>query len=302
MTTDVSLLPDRLLEQTEVWTPWDRRAWEPGTILRLKELSEATVWASKGVLSDGAISWLQNSLKPLIGHDPGLGTGSVKSQLADLLKGKLVFESQAQRQLDQLVAFTEASYLRRWRDVLDSEPSKVHVERASRHISSHVIDAGYHPEWLRALIRGLVADGASPSDLVDEFMGLLGAPEQVFSGFVAMESVPALPLMSKLMAGFLRMTSQACSGSTGTMPPCDKWAASDSTSARATFVPQPLRGSPVGATCQSNSLQTRPRSPSVSPALLRGWRWCYFAQRRPATNQRALTREDWRLVLRESDG
>jgi hypothetical protein len=197
VSTDVSLLPDRILEQTEPWTRWDRRAWEPGAILRLRELSEATAWVQKGVLSEGATIWLRDSLRPLIGQDPGLGTGAVRSQLGDLLKNKLTHGSQAQRQLEQLISFTDDGYMRQWRNAL-AGGGQINIERASRHISSHVIDAGYHPEELRLLTKKLIASGAAATDLLDEYMMLLAAPERTFSGFVAMEHVPALPLMSKL--------------------------------------------------------------------------------------------------------
>lgn len=196
VTKSVDLLPDRLLEQMEPWTQWDRRAWEPGTLLRLRELSEATAWAQKGVLSEGAVHWLRDSLRPLIGQDAGLGDGAVKSQLELLLKDRLVYGSQQQRQLDQLTTFIDSSYLRRWRDALASG-GPIHLERSSRHVASHVIDAGYHPEWLRKRTRKLVIGGATAVDIVDEYLLLLAEPVRQFEGFVALTYVPESNLIER---------------------------------------------------------------------------------------------------------
>lgn len=196
MTADVALLPDRMLEQVETWTAWDRRAWEPGTILRLRELSEASAWVKAGVLSDGALGWLRSSLQPLMGQDPGIGTRAIQSQLSTLLKDKLTLGSQAQRRLNQLIDFADEVYLANWRAALSSD-SPVHVERASRLITAQLLDAGYHPEWLRARTKATIKAGATGVDLVDEYAHLLAAPSSTFRGIVPLVDVPEIELMQK---------------------------------------------------------------------------------------------------------
>lgn len=194
MTTDASLLPHRMLEQVEIWTAWDRRSWEPGSILRLRELSEASSWVNQGVLSEGSLRWLRSSLTPLIGQDPGLGGGAVQSQLSSALKDKLVFGSQVQRRLDHLIDFADARYLDNWRDALTTGPPQ-EIERASRFVTSHLLDAGYHAEEIRVRTRSLIRSGATAVDIVDEFRAMHTAPAQTFSGFVALLRVPAPELI-----------------------------------------------------------------------------------------------------------
>lgn len=194
---DASLLPDRMLEQVETWTAWDRRSWEPGSILRLRELSEASYWVHEGVLSEGALTWLRQSLNPLAGQDLGFLHGAVRQQLTDLLRNKLAHGSQHQRRLNHLIDFAEQSYLETWRSALTSGAA-VDVERASRFITAHVLDAGYHAEELRLRTRALIRGGADAVALVDEFKALHAAPPRKFGGVVALLRVPQLELMQRL--------------------------------------------------------------------------------------------------------
>jgi len=194
LTADLLLLPDRMLEQVESWTAWDRRTWEPGSVLRLQELSEASRWVHAGVLSDGAINWLRSSLQSLIGQDHGLGQDAVKAQLSALLKRNCALGSQPQRQLEQLTAFASEKYLGQWADAL-AVGDGVTVERASRFVTSHVIDEGYHPESLRLAIKSCIAAGADASGLVEEFRMLVAASPMTFAGFVALTEVPEVDLL-----------------------------------------------------------------------------------------------------------
>lgn len=196
MTTDVSLLPQRMLEQVATWTAWDRRSWEPGSLMRLRELSEASGWVHNGVLSDGALKWLRGSLEPLIGQDPGLGHGAVQSQLRSALRDKLAFGSQGQRRLDHLVDFAEERYLDNWRAALGGGGS-VDIERASRFITGHLLDAGYHAEEVRLRTKALIKAGGAAVDIVDEFHAMHTAPTRTFSGFVALLKVPEPDLMRR---------------------------------------------------------------------------------------------------------
>jgi hypothetical protein len=196
LAADVSLLPDRMLEQVETWTAWDRRAWEPGSILRLRELSEASAWVQEGVLSDGSLGWLRRSLEPLIGQDPGLGQGAVQNQLRTLLKDRLVHGSQAQRRLNHLIDFTSETYLDAWRAALtDGRP--IDVERASRFITGHILDAGYHAEHVRLRTKALLRDGADPVAIIDEYREMHAAPNKSFGGFVALLRVPEPDLLRR---------------------------------------------------------------------------------------------------------
>lgn len=189
------LLPDRVAEQVEPWTTWARRAWEPGTVLRIKELVEACRWVEPQVLSDGAVQWLRTRVQPLIGQDPGLANGAVRQQLQAALKDPVRSGSQKLRRLQSLIDFIEKDYLGRWRATVATD--RFDLEQAARFISSHVLDHGLHPEYLRLQLRGAIRGGADGVDLVDLMEAELNLPPRVYVGWVRLKDVPHPELMEK---------------------------------------------------------------------------------------------------------
>ena len=187
---------DRLVEQCEPWTPWDRRAWEPGSVLAFKELDEALQWQERGVLSEGSVEWLRQSLLGRLGQDDGLAQLAVRQQLHELLRAKIVPGSRRHDQLKRLTMFVEDQYLREWQAAIGRAPA-VNVERMSRYVSAHVIDCGHHPGWLQKHTKSLVSDGASIGDVIEAYTRLLSNEPQDFVGIVALTSVPEIELMVK---------------------------------------------------------------------------------------------------------
>jgi hypothetical protein len=185
----LDLLASRMMEQAAPWTPWSRRTWEPGTVVRLRELSEATRWAHEGVLSDAAVDWYRKDLLPLIGQDPGLRVGAVQQQLQDLLKRPIVFGSQPQRRLEVLTSFVQDSYMDQWKRHLVAEQG-ANLERASRFLVSHAIDSGLDPRWLRNQTQDAMNDGATTIDIVDLMSSLAAAEPLLFTGIVLLNDVP----------------------------------------------------------------------------------------------------------------
>ena len=184
-----------MLEQAAPWTPWSRRAWEPSSILRLRELSEATRWAREGVLSPSAVAWYRNSLRPLIGQDNGLAPGAVQRQLNDILKSDLSFESQRRRRLDVLIEHVDQHYLEQWHTHL-ATGSPVDVERASRFIVGHVIDSGFHPNSVRRAVRSEIQDGLDTDQIVERLAELCEEPEHIYEGIVPLIEVPEPKIMA----------------------------------------------------------------------------------------------------------
>lgn len=192
------ILPDRLLEQSESWTPWDRRAWEPGTLLCLRELSDASSWVPSGVLSAASVDWYRRQLVRLIGQDHGLASGAIKSQLDTLLRKGFDYSSQSRRRFDELVHHINSKYLASWQDALASEGDTLNIERASRFLVGHVVDAGYDTDWLRRRIRSLIQDKASALDIVDDFKQLVRRTPKQFTGWVIVTNAPQFDLIAKL--------------------------------------------------------------------------------------------------------
>lgn len=186
---------DRVLEQAEPWTPWDRRAWQPGTLLALKELVEAAEWCSKGVLSEESVQYFKNNqIRPDLGRDIGIGTSAVRSQLDDLFKRPFKYNSQSRRELSRLIEWIEVNYLLAWQDA--SGGNTFDGERASRFITSHLLDLGFHPDYLRKEISA-VDSAASAADVIEELRGMASRPLTRFCGWVQLTSVPKIELLKQ---------------------------------------------------------------------------------------------------------
>ena len=184
---------DRALEQAEPWTQWDRRAWQPGTILALRELVEASEWCSNGVLSDDAVQYFRNhQIRPDLGRDIGIGSSVVKSQLDTILKTPIKYASQSRRQLQHLIEWLEEHYLSTWQDA--AAGADFPAERAARFLVSHLLDLGFHPEYLRKAI-ARTDQALDAAGLIEELRGLANRPMCTFDGWVVLNSVPELELM-----------------------------------------------------------------------------------------------------------
>lgn len=187
-----SVLRARLLEQSRAWTPWDRRAWHPGTVLTLRELVEAASWCERGVLSDSAVQWLRSDTRPALGRDQGISEPAIRSQLDGVLKSSLRHASQERRRLERLIDHLAGSYMDGWVNAA-GQPG-LDVERASRHVTSHLLDRGIHPEQLRQDL----GDGPDdPVELMEYLRDLAVAPLTTFSGWVLLRTVPEKELMER---------------------------------------------------------------------------------------------------------
>lgn len=192
------LLKARICELLESWQPWQRRLWDLGTVLALREAVEAADWVSRRVLSPAATSWYaRESLLPRLGRDAAIRDGQVRRQLNEICKRPLRAGTRGQRSLGLLADLVEDGYLRRWRALIASGGC-YDVERAARCITSHMLDQGFHQDHLRKQIKNRLGAGATASDLVDLFVELQAQGETEFSGFVVLEGkVPAADAAAK---------------------------------------------------------------------------------------------------------
>lgn len=186
------LLKARICELLESWQPWQRRLWDLGTVLALREAVEAADWVSRHVLSPAATSWYaRESLLPRLGRDAAIRDGQIRRQLHEVCKRPLRAGTRGQRSLNLLADLVEDGYLRRWHTLIASGTG-YDVERAARCIASHMLDQGFHQDHLRRQIKDRLDDNARVSDLVDLFIELQAQGEMEFSGFVVLEGkVPA---------------------------------------------------------------------------------------------------------------
>lgn len=185
------LLKGRICELLESWRPWQRRLWDLGTVLALREAVEAADWVGRRVLSSAATSWYaRESLLPRLGSDAALGDGQVRRSLREVCQQSIKPGSRGQRSLALLADRVEDGYLSRWRDLLVVDP--VHVERAARCIAAHMLDMGFHQDYLRHQIKSRLDATSTAADLVNLFIELEMQGEHEFSGLIVLQGkVPA---------------------------------------------------------------------------------------------------------------
>jgi hypothetical protein len=190
-------------------TPWQRRLWDTGTVLALRELSEATDWCSKGVLSGGAVAWLARDIERLAGRDKGVGERDLRVQLAQTLKSNVPCGSRHHRRLDELIDFVNRDYLERWAKAV-SGTTPASPERCSRAIASHLLDCGYSIRYLRQWAGRLVnSRGMLLADLFDSADELAAATEREFDVLIPFASLPkykqlAMPLPNWMSTAQMR--------------------------------------------------------------------------------------------------
>lgn len=185
--TDDELLLARFHEQLKPWVSWQRRSWQPGTLLTLRELIEAAQWTARGVLSDEATQRLRGEVVGALGLDSGLSSGAVRPHLQSILGKPLKYYSQSRRQLERLIDHLEQSYISTWKD---QASATFDVERASRFLSAHLQDVGYSHSYLRK--EKSLLDATSAADLIDAIEQLAKRPKESFRGWVILKSAPLI--------------------------------------------------------------------------------------------------------------
>lgn len=171
---------------------WHGALWAIGSVLTLNEIVEASEAASNSVLSDRALRYLQRRAQKLVGPDPGAGDPALRSAITGKLKSELRYGSVEYLTLQELVKAADLSYLKNWRDHLwsDGQPA---VELTARLLASHLLDAGFTPqflhEWWQARVGGLHAPLKLP-ELLDEAASLLARPCPVFEVLVGFSRAP----------------------------------------------------------------------------------------------------------------
>jgi hypothetical protein len=140
------LVVARLLEFFAGKSAWFRGLWEVGPVLLLREAIEATQTRPTGALyhEHKALHWTGNGF---------MADHGILPQDRDLLKGLL--ESSLHLRGGQLPALErltnrlESTYLEQWAAWLKAaDEAKVKPERTARAVASHLLDAGFSPDFL----------------------------------------------------------------------------------------------------------------------------------------------------------
>ena len=179
-------------------TPWQRRLWDTGTVLALRELSEATDWCSKGVLSGSAVAWLARDIERLAGRDRGVGERDLRVQLGQTLRSNVPCGSRHHRRLTELIDFVNRDYLEGWARAVDA----AHTRFSRALLSGNRIS----PPRLRIQCAVFAPVGRPPfqrrgtlADLFESAIELAAGTDKEFDAVIPFVSLPryaqlAMPL------------------------------------------------------------------------------------------------------------
>lgn len=211
----------RLLDFFAAESPWQRRLWDVGTCLCLREITEATAAVAAGALSNDALTWLRQASLPTIGPDVGLGTEAERRTLVEAVRSEHVVGGFHARVLAQLTESAETGYLARWSKALEAAPP-LGAERTARAIAGHMLGVGFSPSYLHSWwsyrinhepgerrLSELVAEAhqrtSNPPEQFDVIVPLARATERVaeIPGWLAPEVASDLltPINRKPIAG-----------------------------------------------------------------------------------------------------
>ncbi len=147
------LICARLFDYFSSRTHWNRSLWNVGTLLALREVLEASEAQNQGHLKDTAIRGVVATALRLLHDDPGLGTPLDRSALEALLtfngapREEVPFQGLEYEAIKEIVEKATPQYLERWATAL-SATNPPAAERTSRAIASHLLDRGFHSDFL----------------------------------------------------------------------------------------------------------------------------------------------------------
>ena len=171
---------------------WQRRLWNVGLVLSLREVLEAAEEQGRA-LHPAAVANLAASVKALSAADPGAGGELERKALARYLGGDLAVNGADYEGVRVALSDIEVHYLERWAQVLKTNPSPPSRERTARALASHLLDAGRTPAFLTRWLRDLLAAGEITAPELFEYAAyLLTQPPTAHEVFVPFEIEPQL--------------------------------------------------------------------------------------------------------------
>ena len=177
----------RLLDFFDARSPWNRRLWNVGLSLTLREVLEAAEAASSGELSPRSLNFLAELAQRMVGTDPAAGMDEEKRLLQGALRAKLLrpggLDYQVVAQQEERV---RTAYLSAWANAL-REPQPPGAERTARAIASHLLDMGYSSDFLHRWWKYRIwheSGDCSLADIVEEAHQLTRQPTRSFDVMV----------------------------------------------------------------------------------------------------------------------
>ena len=137
----------RLLDFFDSRSPWNRKLWNVGLSLTLREVLEATDAVRAGVLSQDSFGFLVNVAQRIAGTDPGAGTLEERRLLQSALRSKPRRDGLDYHVIAEQELKSRPLYLARWATALRGT-DRPRAERTARSIGSHLLDIGYSSDFL----------------------------------------------------------------------------------------------------------------------------------------------------------
>jgi hypothetical protein len=187
------LVAARLLDFFNAKTPWHRGLWNPGLVLTLREILEASEAARRSVLTEEALSSSVDAARRRASLDPGVGDPPRLKALQTALQPKLRFDGLDFLVLRRLTQEIQDTYLDRWAEAVSAAKAELKPERAARSIASHLLDLGFstdylHRWWTYRLLHE--PQECSLAEIVLEAHKLALKPPRSYEVLVAFDSVP----------------------------------------------------------------------------------------------------------------
>lgn len=190
----------RLLDFFSERTAWQRTLWSSGTALSLRELLESSDQVAEGVVGQAALAHFAHCIEIASARDFGVGDEKRRKMLGSLLRTDdrnktLAARGLQYKTIDQLIPEITHNYFERWSAALAIPPIPVRPERTARYIGAHLIDCGFHPEFLHKwwTYKAKYEPGTKTlAELLHEADALAAAPLKVFEALLVFEQAPAV--------------------------------------------------------------------------------------------------------------
>src|SRR6266481_5503883 len=193
----------RLLDFFSSRALWNRSLWTVGVVLALEEVLEAIVAQRDSHLGPPTMQEVTATAARLAEHDPGLGTQAFRNTLRGILltngapRKELRFGGLDYATVQQINQEIQREYLDRWAAAI-TMPNPPRPERTARAIGSHMLDAGFFPDflhrWWTLKLRYEQDTEKSLGDIVREASALVAIPAKHFKVLVTFHS-PLQPSM-----------------------------------------------------------------------------------------------------------
>lgn len=138
----------RLLDFFDAATPWHRALWNPGLVLTLKEILEASgAFRASGRGKDSFKELLRYALQ-VAGIDPGTGEQKQRQLLQQSLSTAVPHDGLDYLTVEAITRDIEAQYLARWSIAIADANNRPGPERTARAVAAYLLDLGFSSDFL----------------------------------------------------------------------------------------------------------------------------------------------------------